>query len=420
MKAMLAKRAAAAAPVKKEEAPPPANPAEAMKAMLENRVAAAAPPKLEDETPPTNPADAMKAMLARRAAGASTISTAPAPATAPSSVGVPLNKDPKFAKYFKMMKMGVPLPAAKVQMIKDGLDGDILDQNHKQPYKEKPPLKEMEEYKKYFKMLKMMIPLPAVKQQMMKDGLNPNILDCEHTKPLPKVIPGDASKVFTKVKKKRAKKTWDPKAPKLKEDENFVKYFKMIKMGLPVGAVQNAMKKDGKDPKILELDPEKSLSQHEAEKDSDDEGEAVEVVVAPKRRRKKLDWKPIEKHKVDKGSIWGDMSSYNLDLDMEEFDTLFVAQVCACKSRSDELKNCFLSDSANGADTSLRSVPLAKFEIISKAVNTTSHPTRSARSLATRSALCRRRPTRKRRRPPTKIRRRRRRRQYRLLAGRGA
>lgn len=99
-------------------------------------------------------------------------------------------------------------------------------------------------------------------------------------------------------------------------------------MGLPVGAVKNAMVKDGKDPKVIELDPEKSLSQHEAEMDSeeDDDKEAIEVANVPKRRRKKLDWKPIGKEKVDKASIWGDMSSYNLDLDMEEFDTLFVAQ----------------------------------------------------------------------------------------------
>ena len=141
------------------------------------------------------------------------------------------------------------------------------------------------------------------------------------------------------------KKTFDPKAPKLRDDESFVKYFKMVKMGLPLGAVKNAMVKDGKDPKVIDLDPEKSLSQHESEMDSEEEeeGPAIEVVKVPKRRRKKLDWKPIGKEKVrsggerynwiltnsaaisniatsqvDKASIWGDMSSYNLDLDMEE------------------------------------------------------------------------------------------------------
>lgn len=34
----------------------------------------------------------------------------------------------------------------------------------------------------------------------------------------------------------------------------------MLKMGLPLGAVQNSMTKDGKDPTIMTLDPDKSLS----------------------------------------------------------------------------------------------------------------------------------------------------------------
>ena len=33
----------------------------------------------------------------------------------------------------------------------------------------------------------------------------------------------------------------------------------MLKMGLPVGAVKNALQRDGKDASIMDLDPEKSL-----------------------------------------------------------------------------------------------------------------------------------------------------------------
>ena len=33
----------------------------------------------------------------------------------------------------------------------------------------------------------------------------------------------------------------------------------MLKMGLPVGAVKNALQRDGKDPSVIDLDPEKSL-----------------------------------------------------------------------------------------------------------------------------------------------------------------
>lgn len=110
----------------------------------------------------------------------------------------------------------------------------------------------------------------------LQDDVNPHILDCDHNKPLPKIIPGLKEKL---KKKPKEPKTWDKSAPKLKDDERFTKYFKMRKMGLPVGAVQNAMAKDGVDPKIMEMDPEKSLSQHEAEKDDEGDEKVMEEKV---------------------------------------------------------------------------------------------------------------------------------------------
>jgi hypothetical protein len=47
--------------------------------------------------------------------------------------------------------------------------------------------------------------------------------------------------------------------PALKDDPEYSKYFKMKKMGLPLGAIKNAMERDGMDPAIMDLDPEKSL-----------------------------------------------------------------------------------------------------------------------------------------------------------------
>ena len=37
--------------------------------------------------------------------------------------------DPKYEKYFKMLKMGVPIDAIKHKMICDNLDPDIIDSN---------------------------------------------------------------------------------------------------------------------------------------------------------------------------------------------------------------------------------------------------------------------------------------------------
>merc|ERR1712085_74777 len=48
--------------------------------------------------------------------------------------------------------------------------------------------------------------------------------------------------------------------PPLKDDEEYAKFFKMLKMGVPLGAVQDAMQEAGLDPEILDFDPEKSLA----------------------------------------------------------------------------------------------------------------------------------------------------------------
>jgi hypothetical protein len=45
----------------------------------------------------------------------------------------------------------------------------------------------------------------------------------------------------------------------LKDSPEYKKYFDMLKMGLPKGAAQQKMVKDGKDPSILDLDPDQPL-----------------------------------------------------------------------------------------------------------------------------------------------------------------
>jgi len=39
----------------------------------------------------------------------------------------PVSADPRYARFFKMVKMGVPEPAVKVKMTAEGIDPDILD-----------------------------------------------------------------------------------------------------------------------------------------------------------------------------------------------------------------------------------------------------------------------------------------------------
>ena len=46
----------------------------------------------------------------------------------------------------------------------------------------------------------------------------------------------------------------------LKLDERFSKYFKMLSVGLSKEAVQHRMQRDGLDPKVLDMDPDKPYS----------------------------------------------------------------------------------------------------------------------------------------------------------------
>merc|ERR1712185_665329 len=79
--------------------------------------------------------------------------------------GVALKDDPQYAKYFKMLKMGLPKGAVVVKMSAEGLDPSVLDMD---PDKPAPggggdagggvALKDDPKYAKYFKMLKMGLP----------------------------------------------------------------------------------------------------------------------------------------------------------------------------------------------------------------------------------------------------------------------
>ena len=102
----------------------------------------------------------------------------------------------------------------------------------------------------------------AVKRLMKKDNKNYNSIDLDPEKPL-----------LTQKAKEPDEDDEDfmdeDDEPPLKEDPDYQKYFKMLKMGLPIGAVKNALVRDGKDPSIMDLDPNKSIKS-QLKKDEDD------------------------------------------------------------------------------------------------------------------------------------------------------
>ena len=176
----------------------------------------------------------------------------------------------------------------------------------------RPPLKKDPEFAKYFKMLSMGIPMGAVQQALARDGKDPSIMELDHEKPY-------SSKPESK----------ESERPPLCEDPEFAKYFKMLKMKLPMGAVQQAMARDGVDPSIMDMDHDKPLPSGASS--SKDAGVKKKSPARQKVLRKKLFWTSIDKSKLDKDSLWAQaqQESQNLeglDYDLEEFATLFTQQ----------------------------------------------------------------------------------------------
>lgn len=164
---------------------------------------------------------------------------------------VPIKEHPKYSKYFKMLKVGLPKEAVKAKMKEEGVDPDKLDLDPetKIPLDENKPemvaIKDHPKFSKYFKMLKVGTPFPAVKAKMVQDGIDPSKLDIDpETK-----IPLDENKKGEMVA--------------IKDHPKYGKFFKMLKVGTPPPAVKAKMTQEGIDPNKLDLDPETQVPLNE-------------------------------------------------------------------------------------------------------------------------------------------------------------
>ena len=100
---------------------------------------------------------------------------------------------------------------------------------------------------------------------------------------------------------KKAGNVEDPGIP-LKDDPAWQKYFKMLSMGLPVGAVKNAMSRDGVDTAVLDLDPTKSLASQQAK--ASPKKTTMGVRKKKRVRRKKIYWNPIDPGQIKDGEYY--------------------------------------------------------------------------------------------------------------------
>ncbi|GKY93425.1 hypothetical protein MPSEU_000310000 [Mayamaea pseudoterrestris] len=117
-----------------------------------------------------------------------------------------LKDDPKYAKYFKMLSMGMPLEVVKHAMTRDGFNPAVMDQDHNKPVG--IPLNRDPKYSKYFKMLGIGLPMDAVKHAMERDGLNSSVMDRDHSLPAEAVSSDDLEEPKEKDSHRRARLHW--------------------------------------------------------------------------------------------------------------------------------------------------------------------------------------------------------------------
>jgi hypothetical protein len=252
---------------------------------------------------------------------------------APAVEMVAVSQHPKYAKFFKMLKVGLPAAAVKNKMTQEGVDPSFLDKPedeqiplHDAPAKEegeKVPLGEHPKYAKFFKMLKVGLPAVAVKGKMTQEGLDPAMLDRDPTE---MVLLNDAPA--------------EDAGPMVAAGEHpaYGKFFKMLKVGLPLVAVKAKAEAEGLDPSVLDKAPTDMIPLNPPKAGAAAAKKAA--AAGPKVTKKKLHWKALDADKV-KNSLWADDGGEDdgdLHMDEEEFKRLFVMSESAEDKKGDAKK----------------------------------------------------------------------------------
>ena len=160
-----------------------------------------------------------------------------------------------------------------------------------------PALKDDPNYERYFRMLKVGMPMEVVKHAMEKDGKDPSVMDGDHNKPVMVGVP-------------------------LKEDPKYQKYFKMLKIGMPMVQVKHALARDGLMPEVMDQDHNLPAMSSEMKAKKEPKEKAT-------HRRARLHWKTLQK--VGRNSLWSkieaDTELNRIDIDEDEFNELFKADL---------------------------------------------------------------------------------------------
>ena len=156
-----------------------------------------------------------------------------------------LCEDPEYSKYFKMLKLGLPRTAVMQALERDGQDKAVLDMDPNRPFTEQkreavdeqPKAEKNAELKALF--AKRAARLKDSNQNAALEALFAERSGTAHQE-------GSAHQEGT--------------APILKDDPEFQKYMRMLKVGMPKEKVRQALERDGKDQAVADMDPDKTYA----------------------------------------------------------------------------------------------------------------------------------------------------------------
>lgn len=174
--------------------------------------------------------------------------------------GIPVKEHEKFLKYFKLLKMGMPIDHVKLKASADGLDGNLLDTPEAMLNEDGSkfvdenvapngtPVKDHDKFKKFFKLMKMGMPAEQVKLKASAEGLDGNLIDTPD-----KLLDDEGKEIIDAT-------AAQPKGTPVKDHEKFAKFFKLLKMGMPIDHVKLKASAEGLDGELLET-PDKLVDE---------------------------------------------------------------------------------------------------------------------------------------------------------------
>ncbi len=233
-----------------------------------------------------------------------------------------LQAKPELQKFFKMRKMGIPIGAVAHKMTLDGIPSEIIlafrNSNNSQQKEstlktrfkvaDQSALRDNDSMNKYFKMKKMGIPLGAIRQKMVKDGISESSIAafCK-----------EAGTTYVQEEKQQSTKAdtlekLKSRREEMKRGKEYEKYFKMEKMGIPLGAIKSKMSMDQlsvSDISAFCLELNKQPPPPPASEKS-----------SLARKMMKLHWEKIP-HERLRNTVWGKVDA-NASVEKNEVDQL--------------------------------------------------------------------------------------------------